>query len=493
MVRKEVGCRWSAPVWEVALGLGLVAGATAAPASADPGEPAPAASTSQQAAVPVDVQVASTPARAGATTRVTLLLVDAAGAGVPGVGLRLQRWDGSAWRPAATLATDGAGRASWEAVVDRAPDRNRLRVVIDREGREPSLVPHDLVLVRTPTVVEVVAPAKVVDEKKATLTVRWRTDDGQPVTGRVVVQKQSKRSGRWTAWSTARTLTTGGDGTARTSVTPRWSTRWRAVADPMPWAEGARSAQEKTKNVPPGKPVVLPKGAPRPRITLKPQPRAVGKGANVTVSKIPDKVWKEMKGRSWHRGCPLGRKDLRLIRTNYYAFDGYRRRGELVVAASARTQFVRVLRDLHDNKVPIRSMRRVDRFGWSKKLKGADDHRSMAADNTSAFNCRQVVGNPKARSPHSYGRSFDVNPWENPYNSRQGWVPHTWWVSRSHKQVAWRSADHEVVRIMRANGFRWTYGRSDAHHFDAVGGADSSGRGLAELLTSEACTTQVCH
>ena len=70
------------------------------------------------------------------------------------------------------------------------------------------------------------------------------------------------------------------------------------------------------------------------------------------------------------------------------------------------------------------------------------------------------------RSPHSYGRSIDINPGENPYQSRDGWVPNTWWVSRSHPRIAWRSTSHRMVEIFRNHGFRWTYGRFDAHHFD---------------------------
>jgi hypothetical protein len=51
-------------------------------------------------------------------------------------------------------------------------------------------------------------------------------------------------------------------------------------------------------------------------------------------------------------------------------------------------------------------MRLVDYFS-------ADDERSMAADNTSAFNCRLVPGTT-VWSQHSYGRAVDVNPLENP-------------------------------------------------------------------------------
>jgi hypothetical protein len=39
----------------------------------------------------------------------------------------------------------------------------------------------------------------------------------------------------------------------------------------------------------------------------------------------------------------------------------------------------------------------------------------MAADNTSAFNCRPVTGTTDRGSNHSYGRAIDVSTIENPY------------------------------------------------------------------------------
>src|SRR5262245_24225805 len=47
--------------------------------------------------------------------------------------------------------------------------------------------------------------------------------------------------------------------------------------------------------------------------------------------------------------------------------------------------------------------------------RGSDDA-SMAADNTSAFNCRRAVGSATGSwSMHAYGLAVDVNPRENPY------------------------------------------------------------------------------
>src|SRR3546814_7814462 len=106
-------------------------------------------------------------------------------------------------------------------------------------------------------------------------------------------------------------------------------------------------------------------------------------------------------------------------------------------------------------------MYRVDRFGYNSRLNGGDDYKSMAADNTSGFNCRTVVNKPGVRSPHSYGGSVDVNPWENPYRSATGYTPNSWWPYRSHSKVAWRNSSHIVVRVMNYNGLRWT--RSEEH------------------------------
>jgi hypothetical protein len=60
-------------------------------------------------------------------------------------------------------------------------------------------------------------------------------------------------------------------------------------------------------------------------------------------------------------------------------------------------------------------MRLVDAYG-------AEDHRSMAADNTSAFNCRFVAGSDGVWSEHAYGRALDLNPLENPYVTESGYV-----------------------------------------------------------------------
>lgn len=434
----------------------------------------------------------STAARSGETTTLTWTLTDD-GAPPAGQTLVLERWNGSSWAAAGTGVTDAAGRASVRVTLSRTPAENRFRATRPAgEGLPAVSAEHQVRLLRWASTLSLTAPKTVVDEKKMTVRLSWRTAADEPVSGWVRLQAKERRGKAYRKkWRTVARVRTDARGRAEVVRTPRWDTRWRAVADAQPWVEGDTSGVRRTDNRPPGTPVGLPRAAPRPRVSLPPQRRAVGKGANVTVRRIPTKVWRSMVGRSWHRGCPVGRAGLRLVEVNYWGFDGYRRRGEMVVAASVTSNFAGAFTEMHEKRVPVRSMYRVDRFGWSKRLGGADDHRSMAADNTSVFNCRGVVGNPGVRSPHSYGRSLDLNPWENPYFSRTGVVPNRWWAGRSHPRVAWRNRGHAVVQLLARHGFRWTYGTSDAHHFDAVAGA--GGARLRALLDSEACTVRVCH
>lgn len=307
------------------------------------------------------------------------------------------------------------------------------------------------------------APRRVTEGKAVTLRIRWVAASGLPVSGPVVVRERDR--GRWRRVAD---LITGADGLASVGVAPRRIVaRYRVETTAVPGVEATTSGVRRVRLLPLGDPVRLPRSAPRPRIALPAQPMAVGSGAHPVVTAIPGGVWSEMTGRSWHAGCPVGRSGLRLLRINYWDYDGFRRRGELIAARGAIGQMAAALAEMYDARLPIRSMYRVDRFGWSPRLHGADDYASMAAGNTSAFNCRTVVNLPGVRSPHSSGRSLDLNTWENPYRSATGLVPNRWWQSRSDPRVAWRSRGHSVVQIMARHGLRWTYGLGDTQHFDA--------------------------
>lgn len=111
---------------------------------------------------------------------------------------------------------------------------------------------------------------------------------------------------------------------------------------------------------------------------------------------------------SWRVSCPVSLEDLRYLTVAHWNLRGEVVDGELVVHADVADDVVSVFSRLFDEQFPIEQMRLVDEFA-------ADDHESMLANNTSAFNCREVAGRPGVLSRHSYGTAIDINPRVNPW------------------------------------------------------------------------------
>lgn len=174
-----------------------------------------------------------------------------------------------------------------------------------------------------------------------------------------------------------------------------------------------------------------------------------------------------MIGVSWRPGCPVGLNDLRLLKVRYWGFDGRVRRGRLVVHEDSARGMVRVMRRLFRLHFPIRRMRLVDAYG-------ADDHRSMDADNTSAFNCRFVSGTTRW-SEHAYGHAIDVNPIENPYADGEGYVSPPAgapYADRAQRAKGLIHRNGNVVAAFASIGWEWGGNWSwpkDYQHFSATG------------------------
>ncbi|CAB4717591.1 MAG: hypothetical protein F2667_09335 [Actinobacteria bacterium] len=105
--------------------------------------------------------------------------------------------------------------------------------------------------------------------------------------------------------------------------------------------------------------------------------------------------------------CPVPLADLRHLTLSYVGFDGRSYRGQLVVAAEVASDVLSVFAALYESRFPIQRMRLIDAYD-------GDDELSMAANNTSAYNCRTVAGTDRW-SDHAYGRAIDINPLQNPY------------------------------------------------------------------------------
>jgi poly-gamma-glutamate synthesis protein (capsule biosynthesis protein) len=172
-----------------------------------------------------------------------------------------------------------------------------------------------------------------------------------------------------------------------------------------------------------------------------------------------------------HRpGCPVPLRGLRYLQLSYVGFDGRPHTGELMVAAPYARDVVGVFRRLYDARWPIRQMRLVDAYG-------GDDDRSMAADNTSAYNCRTVKGSTRW-SDHAFGAAIDLNPAQNPYVTGSSVSPPgsrrfaTLDRSPGSPVPAGTIASGDlVVRAFAAIGWEWggSWAEPDFQHFSAIG------------------------
>ena len=119
---------------------------------------------------------------------------------------------------------------------------------------------------------------------------------------------------------------------------------------------------------------------------------------------------------SYRAGCPVPPSGLRRITINRFTYGHVVARGSLVVRAGAVPDLLRVFKASFASRFPVRSMKPTDAFyAGGRRTPTQSDVAAMKADNTSAFNCRPVTGNPYRVSQHSYGNAIDINTVRNPY------------------------------------------------------------------------------
>jgi hypothetical protein len=154
---------------------------------------------------------------------------------------------------------------------------------------------------------------------------------------------------------------------------------------------------------------------------------------------------------------------------SYWGFDAVPHVGEMVVHADVVSDVLRVFERLYAARFPIGRMEPVDAYG------GSDDA-SMAADNTSGFNCRNAVASgPPQWSVHAYGRAIDVNPIENPYVFGSAALPPAGsaYLERSVVRPGMAVANGALVEAFAEVGWQWGgrwAGSPDYQHFSATGG-----------------------
>ena len=179
---------------------------------------------------------------------------------------------------------------------------------------------------------------------------------------------------------------------------------------------------------------------------------------NSNISEITPEVKDRMiEGNSWREGCPVALKDLRYLQMSYLDFDAKVQMGEMIVHKDISNDVIYIFEELFEKNYAINKIELVSNY------KGKDFD-SIEADNTSAFNCRPVTGKKKKWSQHAYGKAIDINPIENPYVSKTGYIAHKASLKyrrREHKDIH-NLADRALLlkkdiatKIFLDHGWQW--------------------------------------
>ena len=183
-----------------------------------------------------------------------------------------------------------------------------------------------------------------------------------------------------------------------------------------------------------------------------------------SIEKLPQDIKEHMKqSGSWKQGCPVYLNDLRYLTMTYFSTDEVGREGEMVVHKDVAEEVVEIFKTLYENNFTIESMNLIDDYN-------ASDDLSMVANNTSAFNCRNVPRTTRW-SRHSFGKAIDINPVWNPFIDKGVVYP------KEAEKYANRSLNHEgmiykndvIYKAFISRGWEWggdwTKSMQDYQHF----------------------------
>ena len=126
-----------------------------------------------------------------------------------------------------------------------------------------------------------------------------------------------------------------------------------------------------------------------------------------TASALSQSIIEKISGKSYRENHDIGLDELAYLQMLFVDFHGSTQRGEMIVHYSLAKEVLEIFSELYKAGYQIEKMRLVDEYD-------ADDERSMADNNSSAFNYR-VVADTDIISMHGYGRAIDINPLNNPY------------------------------------------------------------------------------
>ena len=120
---------------------------------------------------------------------------------------------------------------------------------------------------------------------------------------------------------------------------------------------------------------------------------------------VPDEVKERIKGVTYKENSEIHMDDLSYLNIRYLDFSHNIADGEMIVHKSLAKEVLEIFEMLFEAEYEIEKIRLCDEYD-------GDDERSMADNNSSAFNFRNVADTNEL-SLHALGRAIDINPYYN--------------------------------------------------------------------------------
>jgi len=191
------------------------------------------------------------------------------------------------------------------------------------------------------------------------------------------------------------------------------------------------------------------------------------------ISPLPADLAAQMRGGTWHKGCPVPLSALSLLMLRYWGFDGQVHEGPMVVNTRVARDVVTVFHRLFDARFPIKVLHLAVPYRGPQ-----DDNPYDKRDYTVGFNCRPVLtahGEGTGFSQHASGLAIDINPMENPYVASDGFVKNFYarrYKDRSNVRRGMIRPGDVVVRAFASVGWKWGgywVSAKDYMHFSLTG------------------------
>ncbi|OJW70322.1 MAG: hypothetical protein BGO68_02510 [Candidatus Amoebophilus sp. 36-38] len=169
-------------------------------------------------------------------------------------------------------------------------------------------------------------------------------------------------------------------------------------------------------------------------------------------------------GNTWSENAIVPANRLRLLTIGHIDFQGNQQIGQMIVLDVCEEAVLTIFKELYKRKFPIHQIKPMHHYQ-------GDDHAALAANNTSCYIDRNIIGSTK-KSVHAYGLAIDINPVQNPFvtmDEKTGIATYdpTASIAYANRMLARlgkatrAGMAEEVINIFAENGFYWWGGYWD--------------------------------